>query len=70
MVARGSTKSTWTPAAQCCAYLAESLYCLATIPSPSSWKFILIVQAGQPTCDSACVAAVACTWEKPINRYK
>lgn len=44
-----------------CAHLSVSL-CLATIPSPDSWKFILIAQAAQPTCDSVGAAAAACTW--------
>lgn len=51
-----------------CAHLSVSL-CLATIPSPDSWKFILIAQAAQPTCDSVGAAAAACTWRKPPSRY-
>lgn len=47
MVDRGSTNSTWTPACSCCDIPCRVPYCLATIPSPCSWKFILIVQ-GRP----------------------
>lgn len=58
--------STMIPAA----HTSSVSLCLATIPSPDSWKFILIAQAAQPTCDSVGAAAAACTWRRPPSRYK